>query len=117
MYSNINDIPPTKHYVKDDNAMSYYSVLHAIRIHKWDYEVNIPDMPYNVYCDSFIQGLNQQLYQWLRNVDYASYDHCDDVHSSDITWAIDCLIAYEKKEELDRDLELKYRINDRDLPF
>ena len=58
-----------------------------------------------------------QLYQWLRNVDYASYDHCDDVHSSDITWAIDCLIAYEKKADIDRDLIAKRNVNDEDLPF
>lgn len=117
MYLNINDVPPTKHYVKEDNAMSYYAILHAIAVHKWEYDVNVPECDYATYCSDFIKGLDHQLYQWLRNVDYASYDHCDDVDSSSITWAIDCLIAYEKKEELDRDLELRYRIRDNDLPF
>ena len=117
MYSNINDVPKTRHYVKEDNAMSYYAILHAIAVHKWDYEVKIPDMPYHEYCDAFIEGLNPQLYQWLRNVDYASYDHCHDVHSSDITWAIDCLISYEKKRDINDALTEKYKENDEDLPF
>ena len=117
MYSNINDVPPTRHYVKDDNAMSYYAVLHSIAVHKWEYDVNVPNCDYAQYCNDFIKGLDMQLYQWLRNVDYASYDHCDDVHSSDITWAIDCLIAYEKKADIDRDLIAKRNVNDEDLPF
>ena len=117
MYLNINDVPQTKGWTLEDNAMSYYALLHAIQVHKYEYEVNVPDCDYATYCSEFIKNLDNHIFLWLREVDYASYDHCDDVHSSDITWAIDCLIAYEKKADLDRDLEHKYRLKDTDLPF
>lgn len=117
MYLNINDVPQTKGWTLEDNAMSYYALLHAIQVHKYEYEVNVPDSDYATYCSEFIKNLDNHIFLWLREVDYASYDHCDDIHSSDITWAIDCLIAYEKKEELDRDLVNKYKVNDEDLPF
>lgn len=116
MYSNIKEVPKTRHYNEKDNALSYYAILHAIKVHQYEYDRIVPDCDYATYCSDFIRGLSHQLYQWLRNVDYTSYDYCHDPNSSDITWAIDCLITYEKKEELDRDLESKYT-DDEDLPF
>jgi len=119
MYSNINLIPPTINYCKQDNALAYYALLHAIEVHQFEYDTSVPDVDYATYCSDFIRGLSRHHRQWLKDVDYASYDHCEDVHSSNITWAIDCLIAYEKKEDLDRDLCHKWANNlkDEDLPF
>ena len=121
MYLSINDVPQTKDYTLEDNAMFYYALLHAIKVHKYDYEINVPDCDYTTYCSEFIRGLDSHIYLWLRDVDYASYDHCEDKDSYLITWAIDCLIAYEKKADLDRDLERKYKAEayafSEDLPF
>ena len=121
MYQNINEVPNTKGYAKEDNAMSYYALLHAIEVHQYDYETTVPDCDYATYCNDFIRNLDNHIFLWLREVDYASYDHCEDVDSYKVTWAIDCLIAYEKKADLDRDLERKYQAMantfSEDLPF
>ena len=117
MYLNINDVPQTKGYTLEDNAMNYYALLYHINVHQYEYDRLVPDATYAEYCNGFIKNLDNHLYLWLRDVDYASYDHCDDVDSYRITWAIDCLLAYEKKADVDRELMHKHQEYDKDLPF
>ena len=57
MYTNIKDVPQTKRYTLEDNAMSYYALLHAIQVHKYEYEVNVPECDYATYCNEFIKTL------------------------------------------------------------